>query len=436
MSMKKQLIILIISTVMLATFFAALHGYRNSIKQLDRVFDQELTTMADFILEFSQSNNNFPKNIHGEFVYQVFLNDTLISHGNHASKKAISPSVLGFGENTLYGKRWRTFSTSKNDFTVVVGHPIEKRIESAESILFVTVTPILLSIPIIALIIFYIISKSLKPLTFLSSELKNKNFNDLTSINLKNPPIELTSVINRLNHLFERLDASYEREKQLTANTAHELRTPVSVLAITSHNILQDFKKETLATPSLIELQSNVKRMAHVIEQVIALYRFTPENFNTKKEVINIETTLQEVISNNYDELTVQKQTIRLISKPTFILSNHFALCTLFENVLRNAIKYSGQGSGINVSVITKIDSVTINFEDSGPGIDDDELLKIFERFYRSKEQPRIKGSGLGLSIVKHIADLHNAKVVCSRSSLGGLNFSIEFPSVASEVKS
>lgn len=446
MSIKRQLIILIISTVMLATFFAALHGYRNSVKQLDAVFDKELTTIADFIAAFAQTKESFPENIQGEFAYQVFLNDKLISHGKYTSDNQVLSSTPGFSEKIIYGQRWRIFSQSTDKLKVIVGHPIEHRIQSAESILFVTITPILLSIPLIALLIFYIVGKSLRPLTSLSNALKNKNFDDLTKITLNHTPVELDPVINRLNHLFDRLDASFEREKQLTANTAHELRTPVSVLTITAHNILHDFEKDMLTSASLVELESNVARMAHVIEQVIALYRFTPENFHTKKEAINIEAVLQEVISNNYADLTSHQQNITLESTPYFILGEHFALYTLFENILRNAIKYSGQGSEIKVIVAslpnskttnsTTVNSVTINIEDSGQGIDEDELPKIFARFYRAKtQQPRVKGSGLGLSIVKHIADLHNGNIICSRSSMGGLCVSVEFPLVAIETQ-
>jgi two-component system, OmpR family, sensor kinase len=429
MSIKRQLIILIISTVMLATFFAALHGYQNSIKQLNTMFDEELSTMANFIIAFAQTNNRFPEDIQSDFAYQVFSNDRLISHGKTTYNNQMLSTETGFSENTFYGQRWRTFSLIKNDLTVVVAHPTEKRIQSAESILFITITPILISIPIIGLIIFYFVGKNLKPLILLSNELKQKNFDDLSQITLEHAPVELDPVITRLNHLFDRLDSSFEQEKQLTANTAHELRTPVSVLTITAHNILKDFEKKTLTAETVFELQSNVERMAHVIEQVIALYRFTPENFNTKKDAINIETVLQEVISNNYDDLISHQQTISLESDRILVLGEHFALYTLFENVLRNAIKYSGEGSDIQISNAITSTALTVTIEDSGPGIDEAEFPKIFGRFYRSKTpQPRVKGSGLGLSIVKHIADLHSAKIECSRSLLGGLCVTVEFP--------
>lgn len=443
MSIKRQLTLLIIATVMLASFFAALHGYRNSMKQLDTVFDQELHSLAEFMLAIATSNDTLPAKIPSEFSYQILKNGDVISqsinipeqHGllvpNNLKSDIAQNEMIknGFSENTFLSQRWRMYSITKAPFQVTVAHPIAARVAVVESILFVTITPILLSIPLIALLIFYIIHKSLKPLTSLSNALKHKSTDDLTAITIKQTPEELRPITGRLNHLFERLAAAFEREKQLTANAAHELRTPVSVLAINAHNIAKDFNNNTLSQTTITNLKTNVQRMAHVIEQIIALYRFNPENFQWQKEPINLEHVLQEVISNNYEELTAQQQNISLEASEQFILGDYFALYTLFENLLLNAIKYSGQQASIEINMVVSANNIQVRVEDSGKGISANELQKIFNRFYRSKQDnTRIKGSGLGLSIVKHIAELHHAQINATQSTLGGLCMTVNFP--------
>ena len=434
MSIQRQLVVLIISTITLASFFAALQGYRNSITQLDTMFDQELKLIANFIASTDRLNQIVPSDIEGDFVYQVFHGEKLISKSENVPVSPIYSKEKDFDEQFFYGKRWRTYSLFNGKQQVVVAHPTESRILSAEAILFVTITPIVISIPLIALIVFYIIRKSLKPLRTLSRQLKQKNMDDLSSINIKDCPEELGSVIARMNNLFYRLDSAFEREKQLTANAAHELRTPISVLSVTAHNLLEDFQSKELTDKSFDELNQNVQRMAHVIEQIIALYRFSPENFAISKEPIEIESVLQEMISNNYEKLSQLNQNITLESNQHFVLGERFALYTLFENLLINAIKYSGNNAEIIIKVVQLNHQFSVTIEDSGPGINETEIKKIFEKFYRSTDQQtRVKGSGLGLSIVTHIADMHKAKIDCFRSSLGGLAVRVTFDEILNE---
>lgn len=439
MSIKKQLITLIIAAVVLASFFSALYGYKSTTKQLDVIFDQELHSVATFVLAMSKVNQTLPPVIDNVFAFQVFRNELLISKSEQMPNKKFTTSLQHNDEVFFNGKRWRTHylketDSQNNTIEVLVAQPMSERIKSAESILLVITTPLLFALPFIALLVFYIINKSLKPLLILSREIKNKNTDDLSEISLAEPPIELAPVVNRLNQLFVRLSDSFKREKQLTAHTAHELRTPVSVLKLNAHNIQKSYENKKLTINEFNELQQNVDRMAHVIEQIIALYRFTPENFNQTTERVNLESVLQEVISNNFDHLLANQQNISLEpADENTISGDYFALYTLFENLLKNAIKYSGDNAEIKIIISATnthdpSNTIKITVEDSGPGMNDLELSKIYEPFYRvESEQSNIKGSGLGLSIVKHITTLHNGEIHCSHSSLGGLCVAVKF---------
>lgn len=449
MSIKKQLITLIISAVTLASFFSALYGYKSTVKQLDIILDKELHSVANFVLAMSKSNQTLPTVINNVFAYQVFKNGVLVSKSEHIPNDKLNANTQHNNEsiNEIFfnDKRWRTYYLKDDDIEVRVAQPMAERIQSAESILLVITTPLLFALPLIGFLIFYIIRKSLKPLITLSDEIKNKNTDDLSEILIVKPPIELEPVINRINQLFVKLSDSFDREKQLTANTAHELRTPISVLKVNAHNIKKAYENNNLSIEQFKELHNNVDRMAHVIEQIIALYRFTPENFNQETEAVNIEIILQEVISNNFAELSTNQQNISLESEmgseieaaPTNknrLLGNHFALYTLFENLLKNAIKYGGNNAQIKITIVSTKQSIKVTVDDSGSGINEHELPKIYDRFYRVDSQhSKIKGSGLGLSIVKHITTLHKGDINCSRSLLGGLCVTVQFPILPTE---
>ena len=428
MSIKHQLTSLIISTVILASFLAALHGYRSSLTQLDTVFDQELLTVANIISEVAEQVEAVPPSISSSIVFQIVKGRQIISASNNAPNHVITGEPKTFGTKTFFGKRWRTYTVESKTVSVVVAHPLESRSNSAEQILLVTILPIVIAIPVIAILIVYIIQKSLKALLILSRQLKARNSDDLSEIIIESPPEELNPVIQRLNNLFARLNQAFEREKHLSANAAHELRTPISVLSLTAHNIKQEFLSGNLSPQLINELQQNIERQAHVIEQMIALYRFTPEQFTRELKEVDLDNVLQEVISNNFEQIDANNQMIALEAETLTIQGEHFALYTLFENIVRNSIKYSGKNTQILISLLQSNSNAVVTIEDSGHGLEDTELEKVFERFYRTDNgKTRVKGSGLGLSIASHIVSLHHGEIKCCRSKLGGLKTEIVF---------
>ena len=397
------------------------------MEQLDTLFDQELVSIAQ-ILQHARSIDN-TTNQYQHLLYQVIKDNQLINKSAIAPEFVLITQSNGFSYLTHHSIRWRAYTLQDNQHAVIVARPVSERIQSAEFVLYKAIFPIVLTIPFIALIIFYVIRKNLKPLRELSKSLQNKEINELSPIESKYHVEELKPIETTLNHLFKRLKSAFEREQQLATNAAHELRTPISVLNITTHNLMEAHADSAISTEQIHELKQNVERMAQVTEQIIALYRFSPEYFNEKLSPINIEPLLQQVIANNYQSITNANQTISLESSPLFVLGDEFSLTTLVENLLKNANKYAGENREILLRCYQKNTLVILTVEDSGEGLSNEQRERIFERFYRAdEEKTRIKGSGLGLSIAKHIVELHHGSINGERSSLGGLAIIITLP--------
>lgn len=397
------------------------------MEQLDKVFDQELISVAQVLVN-AQPNTNTSEH-EQTLLYQVIQDNQLLSRSAIAPKKAYKNLPSGFSHLTYNGQRWRSYSLQANNVVVVVARPTAQRIQSAEFVLYKAIFPIVLTIPFIALIIFYVIRKSLKPLRHLSKSLQEKEINELSPINIGHNVEELKPIESTLNSLFKRLHTAFEREQQLATNAAHELRTPISVLNITTHNLIEAYADNAITHENLQELKNNVERMIQVTEQIIALYRFSPEYFNEKLVPINIEHLLQQVIANNYDDIANAKQTISLESTPLKVLGDEFSLITLFENLIKNANKYAGEQSEILISTQLQGGWVVIVIEDSGAGLTPNQIEIMFERFYRANEEKtRVKGSGLGLSIAKHITELHRGTISGDHSALGGLKITVSIP--------
>jgi two-component system sensor histidine kinase QseC len=420
MSIQRYLLIVILSVVTLASFGAALQGYKASKTKLNQVFDEEMRSFAIALLHSPIKEASTNVVLHSVFAYQIWLKDKLGLKSDNSPEVIITNTTRGFSDSSFLGERWRVFVLVENEIKVIVAQPIKQRFESVEQVLLEAILPIVYAIPLIGLLVFVAIKRSLKPLTLLSNQLTKKSASDLTPITVKENSEELKPIEQTLNNLLERLNNSFEREKRLSGDAAHELRTPISVLKITAHNLMIAFESNRIERHHIDELNENTVRMAHVIEQIIALNRTTPENFEQNKVELDLRALLQDVISDNFEKIEQSQQTISLNAKPVHILGDKFSLEILFDNLIKNANKYSGKNTNILISVEDHVDNVQVVVEDSGAGIPSEQLEKVFHRFYRGKQHTET-GSGLGLSIVKHVVDLHNGQIQLMTSELGGL---------------
>jgi len=331
-------------------------------------------------------------------------------------------------------QRWRTYghffeSSSK---WVLVAQPVNRRFELAEQMILAAVTPLILCIPLLAIIIFLLVSSGLRPLRLLSENLRAKKVDDLSPISQQNQHNELSPVLETLNQLFERLSAAFSREKRFASDAAHELRTPLSVLKINAHNLALQLNNNDSTHTNMQYLQQGIERMSHVVEQILLLNRTNPEQYQGQFEHIDTAGLCQTVIASLFPQIESKKQEIELLGKGASIQGDQFSLGILIQNLISNASKYSPEGSLIRVSLRSEINQVVIQVEDSGPGIDKSEYQRVFERFYRiggDRHTSNVPGCGLGLAISKHIAELHDASLKLSLSEqLSGLSVELVLP--------
>jgi two-component system sensor histidine kinase QseC len=269
----------------------------------------------------------------------------------------------------------------------------------------------------------------LRPLRDLANEMAGKRSDDLSPVAALVPQQELAVLIESINDLLRRLADSFEREKRFAADAAHELRTPISVLKVQLHNLLRDAGSDQAQLESL---GSAVERMGHSVEQVLMLYRTTPEQFAASFAELDLAGLARQVIAELYPQLETKHQQIELVADKLPMQGDAFAVQTLMMNLIENASKYSGDGGAIRVLLERVEEGAALTVEDSGPGIPADQYEKVFERFYRvsgDRHDTSVSGTGLGLAIVQHIAEIHGASIHLGKSSLAtGLAVTVIFP--------
>ena len=433
MSIRRYLTLILISVITLVTFASAIQGYRSSMLKASTVFDDELYSLA---MVLSATVAKTPHNVDftdAAFIYQLWQGKDLLSSSNSRLTTPIAELTEGFGENNFLTQRWRTYShwLDAEQSWLIVAQPLNRRFELAESVILAAVTPLILSIAVLAALTFWIISVGLKPLNLLSEALRSKKADDLRPLATLPQAAELVPVVNTLNQLFERLEAAFAREKRFAADAAHELRTPLSVLKINAHNLALELKDDAQAQHNMQFLQQGIERMSHVVEQILLLNRTNPEQYRGNFINLSLTQLCQSVISSVYPQIEQKHQDIELLGSTDNVTGDEFALGILLQNLITNASKYTPAHGAIRVTLSKHNGRPVVRIEDSGPGIKDDEYERVFERFYRvggDRHTSNVAGCGLGLAIARHIAQLHHAQLKLSPSvDLGGLAVDVIF---------
>ncbi|MBQ4831384.1 two-component sensor histidine kinase [Alteromonas sp. MMG017] len=421
-SIRRFLILTLTSALVLIVFSAALHGYRATIDISTTLLDNELTALSRAIASFNGEASNKDHTL----LFQIWQDDKLIKSSSEVLKAPLSDFKEGFSEKNVLGTRWRvnTSYVKGESSWYMVAQPLSHRFTLTDALTVASITPFIISVPLLAVILFLGITWGLAPLKQLSQKLAKRTGNDLSTISLDREPSELEPVVSTLNSMFSRLSAAFDREQQFASNAAHELRTPLSVMKINIHNIAEELGD----SGKLLEiLQRDTDRMIHAVNQFLLLTRTSPETFVEQKEAVNLHYVAQEVISDLYGKIEAKQQEISLEGDEVWLNSVHFMLYTLLQNLITNASNYSQEGAQIVVRIEKLASKVILSVADSGPGIPANERPSVLKRFNRATQAKTTTGSGLGLAIVSQIAALHDAYVVLDDATLGGLVVKVEF---------
>ncbi len=434
-SIRLYLLLSLIATITLANFVSLLHGYQASMEQAQQLFDDRLKSTAKLITaaNTAQAGSRQLPNLKTPYVFFQIWNsqNNLVSRSSNAPSTALSVLSPGFHDVNYEKYRWRSFIFHDDLLQrwVVTAERSDMRFSLAEQVVLESILPIVLAIPVIALIIWWVVGIGLRPLRELTEQLTHKQADDLSPVKLKQIPSELSQLSQTTNALFKRLDDAFQREQRFSADAAHELRTPISILKVHLHNLQTTLGNEN---EELNLLRQGVERMEHLIKQILALYRTAPDQAMANFSTVDLYTLAQNSIAADYAQFEERQQSIELTGEPALMMGDQFALETLLQNLLSNASKYTPVGGQILLNISPSSSTVQFSIEDSGAGIPESQFNRVFERFYRfddMKQHTETIGCGLGLAITKHIIDLHRASIKLGKSRFEtGLKITINFP--------
>lgn len=422
---------MLLSVIILVSFLAALTGYQASMDKAGAVLDGNMSSLAHALDTVPFSPATLLTNTPGNIIIQIWKGNELLAMSSNAPVTPITSNTSGYGEQNFSGQRWRTYTllTDAGDKRIIVAQSVNERIDLSEQLALASLSPLVIVTPFLALLILITINRGLLPLKKLSQMLKYKATDNFEPVVMNNTPAELLPVIKTINRLLRRVGTAFEREKRFASDAAHELRTPISVLRVSIHNLsLQHPELEN----EMHQLDLGVQRMAHVVEQILLLNRTHEDHFTANFRKITLASLCRKVIAESYDQIDRKRQTIELRQEPVTIEGDEFSLGTLLQNLINNASRYTPEGGNILVSLGRSDGFAIISVEDSGPGISEQDRERVLDRFYRvggDQHTSGLPGCGLGMAIVKQVCELHNGDLVLSRSpGLRGLQVIVTLP--------
>ena len=417
-SIKTKLMVsLVLSTAMTSVIAAGIafyDTYRETYKQQDRTLKRiasYITSPDELLSGFREGDDNriavywlannqphphfqLPTNLDREY-YNFVQRKKIFKLSPNQNPRNIFTN-LWYDEET-----YRGYLQRRENGTLVILQENEYREELAEQSAWASLMPLSVLLPLIIVLTFWVVKRTMKPVERLSNSLGERNAQDLTPLPLDQVPAEITGFVQAINQLLGRTEAFVEQQKRFIADAAHELRSPMTALSLQAER-LNHQAMPAEAKAQVQQLNQGIRRSRDLLEQLLSLAR--SQNKDQKHQShLNLHSIFSRVIEDLYPLAEQKAQDIGVVSEgsPT-IYGNETDFYLLIKTLVDNAIRYTPTGSQIDLSAVEKGDVLEIFVEDNGQGIPAEERARVLDPFYRILGSDQ-QGSGLGLAIAHQI---------------------------------
>lgn len=440
-SLRRRLLLLLLGGVAACWMATLIWGYFDAHHEIDELFDAQLTQTAQALLaqrhqlrrheddERDDDHDEPPLLAHpyqSRLIFQIWEGDRLLLRSPDAPATPLT-TVEGFSEASDGQRHWRYFSQwdSRHRHLVQVGEDQHDRHQLIAKITLRLALPALVVLPLLAAWLWLATRRGLLPLTTVADEIAAREPNRLTPLKLATAPSEVRPLVEAINSLFGRVATAMANERRFTADAAHELRTPLAALAVQTE-VARRAGSEDERQHALTQLATSLRRTTRLVDQMLTLARL---DHQAVRPLVPVRVdTLAEDVCADHGSLAIDKQiTLELTAQPVSITADADMLRVLLRNLIDNALRYTPAGGCVQVTVCDE----ELVVADNGPGVAIEERERIFDRFYRLAGQDS-KGSGLGLSIVRRIAEHLGASITLADGIDGqGLRVTVRWRATA-----
>jgi signal transduction histidine kinase len=334
------------------------------------------------------------------------------------------PNDLPEGLSTLVSNdiEWRIFVRTLPDHQrFLVGQRTAVRNELAAYTSMRMLIPFVVLIPTLFMVITLVIRRAFKPITRLAAQIDRQKDDIPLPISDTNIPREILPFVQSINQLLARLNKSLAQQRRFVADAAHELRTPITALTLQSQNL-----EQSALTPDgmarVAQLRLGLGRAQRLLEQLLSLARQQSGSSGSVSPVL-VKDCLHEVLVDMIHLATSKEIDLGVLEQVDVrVMADGADIQTLLRNAISNAIRFTPRHGRVDIRIKAEAGCAVILVEDSGAGIPESEIGRVFDPFYRVLGQNET-GSGLGLTIIQEIATHYHASVSLRNLSPHGLQF-------------
>ena len=345
-------------------------------------------------------------------IVQYLVDSKQVATNQDAGIPLPLPANLAEGLQTLevngepYRVLVRTISSGER---IAVAQETGVRNEIAHDSALRTLTPFLILIPILLLLVANLVSKMFQPIAALSAEVDQRAEQELHAVEISHFPTEVRPFAIAINQLLARVNQAMEAQQRFVADAAHELRSPLTALSLQAER-LADAEMSDLARERLITLRRGIERGRNLLDQLLTLAK-AQVTLDQPQTLVSVQQVYRQVLEDLLPLAEAKHMDIGVEGEQDAqVWVNELELRTLVKNLVDNAIRYTPEGGKVDLSVTVDGGSAQLRIQDSGLGIPLAEQQRVFDPFYRALGSEQT-GSGLGLSIVKAIAERMGAQI-------------------------
>ena len=441
-SLRNRLIALLAALAFLAWGASSFWLYRSAQKQAGDLFDAALVEAAYAVFAAvaheglgKDDDFDFEPEEHGHverMFYQLRDRSGTIRYSSPGTPRnaLADEAASGFTERIVDGVSFRVFTLRepRRRAAIHVGQRLADREALVRSMALRLLLPGVVVVLLLAAGVWIIVQRVTAPVIAYSRAIDERAPADSGAVAADNLPSELQPVGHAVNRLLERVEAALVRERTLTADAAHELRTPLAVLRAQAQVALRS-RDDGERRESLQALISGVDRATRLIETVLTLARLDARAIDRSTlPAVALKRVAAEVVDSLNASVLARSLQLEVDVPDIFVRADPDSLPVALRNLGENAIRHAA--SKVRIEAHSAADRITITVRDDGPGMTSEQQMRAFDRFYRGTNDSA--GAGLGLALVKRAAEMHGGSVRFVAGLEGrGLGVEIALPKAA-----
>jgi len=399
-SLRRRLLLSLWLAVSAVGVISAALAYRYVNRETKNLLDSQLQQIAGIV---AGGGTHVPRTRKSDQDIEIgaWDADGTLQFSSTALLRTPSGATPGFSERTLGTERYRVYATVLGGRRIEVAQPVDARDDQAEAAALAAFLPVFVLLPVLALVIALVIRALLQPVREVAAAVSRRDVLSGEALQASALPLEVAPLVEEINRLLARQGQALQRERHFIADAAHALRTPLAALQLQA-DVLDGSTDPLERAARLKELRAGIQRATRLTEQLLSLARVESLG-DAPATVVDLHWGLQEVHALYAPLAAAAGVALEITANAAAtVYGDPPRLLLICGNLLDNAVRHTPPGRRVEMSSAMDGAMVRIEIRDEGPGLEPDQLQRVFERFYTVPGRDDA-GNGLGLATVETV---------------------------------